>query len=87
MNTKDKHADWLKKPFPINPSKMNTNELADALENRIATQGYEITKEAATMLRQQQAQIAALKKQLYPAPKEYLGVSPEGVLMFKEEEK
>ena len=46
-----------------------------------------VKQDADAMLRQQQAQIAALKKQLYPASKEYLGVSPEGVLMFKEEEK
>ena len=56
---------------------MNANELADLVEDMYPS--------VATMLRQQQAEIEALKKQLYPTPKEFLGVSKDGLPMFKEE--
>ena len=57
MNPKDKHADWLLKP--------TANELADYLDNNveamIMSEQRHIDK-AATMLRQQQAEIEALKQ-------------------------
>ena len=57
MNPKDKHADWLLKP--------TANELADALdwvcENHLIGIGNADFKATATMLRQQQAEIEALK--------------------------
>ena len=58
MNPKDKHADWLLKP--------TANELADALftvENYYTEPQDEVLiSHAATMLRQQQAEIEALKQ-------------------------
>ena len=73
MNPKDKHADWLLKP--------TANDLADAMEirasiRRKATSRKSVTEgandrladqldQAATMLRQQQAEIEALKLQLH----------------------
>ena len=45
-------------------SKVNAYELADELETRIATQGFEITKQSANMLRQQADRIAELEKDL-----------------------
>lgn len=41
---------------------MTAYELADELETRIATQGFEITKQSANMLRQQADRIAELEK-------------------------
>ena len=54
MNPKDKHADWLLKP--------TANELADELERpNNWQQENNFTTRAATMLRQQQAEIEDLK--------------------------
>jgi hypothetical protein len=54
MNSKDKHADWLLKP--------TANELANELERpNNWQQKNNFTTRAATMLRQQQAEIEALK--------------------------
>ena len=61
MNPKDKHADWLLKP--------TANELADALftvENYYTEPQDEVLiSHAATMLRQQQAEIEALKMDIH----------------------
>ena len=55
MNPKDKHADWLLKP--------TANELADALKAMESGWFDDLTlKESAAMLRQQQAEIEALKQ-------------------------
>ena len=43
---------------------MTANELADWMENSSAYGDYATAKKAATMLRQQQAEIEALKKEL-----------------------
>ena len=58
MNANDKHADWLLKP--------TANELADgilAIEDRIflTKKEHQLFQNSATMLRQQQAEIEALK--------------------------
>ena len=57
MNPKNKHADWLLRP--------TANDLADALdwvcENHLIRIGNADFKATATMLRQQQAEIEALK--------------------------
>ena len=73
MNPKDKHADWLLKP--------TANDLADSMEirasiRRKATSRKSVQEnandrladqleQAATMLRQQQAEIETLKLQLH----------------------
>ena len=54
MNPKDKHADWLLKP--------TANELADLIENEDTLWLEGRLSEIATMLRQQQAEIEALKQ-------------------------
>ena len=53
MNPKDKHADWLLKP--------TANELADYLQNKAGVELNPRLQEAATMLRQQQAEIENLE--------------------------
>ena len=55
MNPKDKHADWLLKP--------TANELADELDNMLNAIGLTDNR-VPTMLRQQQAEIEMLKKEL-----------------------
>lgn len=42
---------------------MNAYELADELETRIATKGFEITKQSVNMLRQQADRIAELEEE------------------------
>ena len=59
MNPKDKHADWLLKP--------TANELADgilAIEERIflTKKEHQLFQNSAKMLRDQQAEIEALKR-------------------------
>ena len=57
MNPKDKHADWLLKP--------TANDLADELERpNNWQQENNFTTRAATMLRQQQAEIEALNQRI-----------------------
>jgi hypothetical protein len=47
---------------------MTANELADWIENGAPFGDYETAKQAATMIRQQQAEIEALKKKLENLP-------------------
>ena len=44
---------------------MNANELAEALDDLDLISGYEVVSKAQAMLRQQQAEIEALKLQLH----------------------
>lgn len=50
---------------------MNANELADWLEYKSALTEYSCVKEAAKQLRQQKAEIEALKKELHIAEEGY----------------
>jgi hypothetical protein len=62
---------------------MNVNELAEALDDLDLISGYKVVAEAQTMLRQQQAEIEALKQSKF---KDNNKVNNEPVAWFEQDE-
>jgi hypothetical protein len=70
---------------------MNAYELADKLQSKVFCGDYGeytdwLISDVVDMLRKQQKEIERLKSMYEPSTKEYLGVSPDGHLLFREAE-
>jgi hypothetical protein len=67
---------------------MNANELADKLQSKVFCGEYGeytdwLISDAVDMIRQQEKEIQRLKAMYEPSTKEFLGVSPDGNLLFR----
>jgi hypothetical protein len=68
---------------------MTANEIADKLQSKVFCGEYGehtdwLISDAVDMIRQQEKEIKRLKAMYEPSTKEFLGVSPDGNLMFKD---